>query len=262
MLLKTLHHRRLVLYVFLLCSVNRAFSRSSQLGLSDLKTKISGVEDLLEEFRKQLQQDQPYSRDDDAGDVCLSDFTEMEEHIIRARDSIEQGATFISAPSRVYSWKDCLHACCLDPHCTVAVMQEDLKQSDDSLGCYLFNCTYRNKNVCNFSMQQGFSTYSRVHNMTVHRAAAAPGNSVMSKQMSSRSRPLDDQAEDETSEQGNYAMFDSSNRSNTGLSVVNPLFCSRIGYMAYLQLLRIVLSITYMSCVVTKCLYHLWYTVY
>ncbi|XP_076128992.1 low-density lipoprotein receptor-related protein 11 [Alosa pseudoharengus] len=200
MLLKTLHHRRLVLYVFLLFGVTQALTRSSQLGLSDLKSKISGVEELLEEFRKQLQQDQAYSRDDDAGDVCLNDFTEMEEHIIRARDSIEQGATFLSAPSRVYSWKDCLHACCLEPHCTVAVMQEDLKQSEESLGCYLFNCTYRNKNVCTFSMQQGFSTYSRVHNVTAHRPAAAPSNSDMSKQLSPRRRPLDDQAEDETSE--------------------------------------------------------------
>lgn len=205
MLFKTVHHHRLVLHVFILCVINSVVSRSSQLGLSDLKSKISGVEELLEEFRKQLQQDQAYSREDDAGDVCLSDFTEMEEHIIRARDSIEQGATFLSVPSRVYSWKDCLHACCLDPHCTVAVMQEDLKQTDESLGCYLFNCTYRNKNVCTFSLQQGFSTYSRVHNMTAHRPPAAPNNSGMSKQMSSRRRPLDNQAEDETSEQGNLA---------------------------------------------------------
>ncbi|KAL2082696.1 hypothetical protein ACEWY4_022514 [Coilia grayii] len=219
MLLKTFHYSRLVLYVFVLSSVDKALSRSSQLGLSDLKSKISGVEELLEEFRKQLQQDQAYSRDDDAGDVCLDDYTEMEEHIIRARDSIEQGATYLSAPNRVYSWKDCLHACCLDPHCTVAVMQEDLKKTDDSLACYLFNCTYRNKNVCTFSMQPGFSTYSRILNVTVHRPAAPPSNSAISRQTSLRRKPLDDQTEDEVSEQD----MDEPPRTDAGQDVVVQL---------------------------------------
>uniref|UniRef100_A0A3P8YTC6 MANSC domain-containing protein n=1 Tax=Esox lucius TaxID=8010 RepID=A0A3P8YTC6_ESOLU len=120
------------------CMVSSIHTRSSQ--ISDLKSKISG-----------LQQDQSDNRDEeDVVDVCLGDFNAVEEHIIRARASIEQGATFLSVPDWVYSWKDCLHACCADPHCTLAVVQEDLRQSDDSLSCYLFNCTYRNKNVCSF----------------------------------------------------------------------------------------------------------------
>lgn len=167
---------------------------------------------MLEEYRKQLQQDQAYWREDDAaaavGDVCLDDYTEMEEHIIRAKDSIEHGATYLSAPTRVYSWKDCLHACCMEPHCTVAVMQEDLKKTDDSLACYLFNCTYRNRNVCSFSVQPGFSTYSRIVNMTTihtgHRQAAAHLSSVaMSRQGSLRRRPmLEERPEEDVDEQG------------------------------------------------------------
>uniref|UniRef100_A0A673KFV7 Low density lipoprotein receptor-related protein 11 n=1 Tax=Sinocyclocheilus rhinocerous TaxID=307959 RepID=A0A673KFV7_9TELE len=111
---------------------------------SDLKSKISGVEELLEEFRKQLQQDESDSREDEEdGDRCISGFEAVEERIIRASASIEQGAAFLSAPQRVFSWRDCAHACCSHPHCTAAIIQEDLKQPDDSLCCYLFNCTYR-----------------------------------------------------------------------------------------------------------------------
>lgn len=159
-------HHRLIAFALLLCLVNSIYTRSSQ--ISDLKSKISGVEELLEEFRKQLQQDQAYPEEMDVVDVCLGDFSAVDEHIIRARASIEQGATFLSAPDRVYSWKDCLHACCSDPHCTVAVVQGDLRQSDESLSCYLFNCTYKNKNVCSFAPQQGFGTYSRAPNTTGH----------------------------------------------------------------------------------------------
>ncbi|XP_034555907.1 low-density lipoprotein receptor-related protein 11 isoform X2 [Notolabrus celidotus] len=161
-------HPRLLLLllagVVLLCAVQRIHSTRS-LPISDLKSKISGVEELLEEFRKQLQQDQAY-RTGEVSDSCLGDFNAEEERIIKTRASIEQGATFLLAPDGVYTWKDCLHACCSQPHCTVAVVQEDPSQSGDSLSCYLFNCTYRNQNVCSFAPQQGFSTYSRAANAT------------------------------------------------------------------------------------------------
>lgn len=165
-------HHRLITCMLLLCMVTSIQTRSSQ--TLDLKSKISGVEELLEEFRKQLQQDQTYTREEEeVVDVCLADFNAVEEHIIRATASIEQGATFLSAPDRVYSWKDCLHACCADPHCTVAVVQEDLRQSDNGLSCYLLNCSYRNKNVCSFAAQAGFSTYSRAHNTTGHLTSSS-----------------------------------------------------------------------------------------
>ncbi|XP_030638797.1 low-density lipoprotein receptor-related protein 11 [Chanos chanos] len=207
---------RLVVCVLVLCMTRNVFSRSSQ--ISDLKSKISGVEELLEEFRKQLQQDQAYSRDDETGDVCLNDFNAVEEHIIRARDSIEHGATFLSAPNRVYSWEDCLHACCADPHCTVAVMQEDLKQSSESLSCYLFNCTYRNKNVCSFSYQQGFSIYSRVHNSTrvLSLAVTSPG---ISKHGNSIKKVLDETPADDSLMQDT----DEPPRSDAGQDVVVQL---------------------------------------
>ncbi|KAK9531299.1 hypothetical protein VZT92_010732 [Zoarces viviparus] len=158
-------HPRLLLLacVVVLNAIRRIDTRS--LPISDLKSKISGMEEVLEEFRKQLQQDQTY-RAGDALDSCVGDFNAVGERIIRTKASIQQGATFLLAPERVYTWRDCLHACCSQPHCAVAVVQQDLRQPGDSLSCYLFNCTYRSKNVCSFAPQQGFTTYSRTANTT------------------------------------------------------------------------------------------------
>ncbi|KAM7367639.1 hypothetical protein PAMP_013924 [Pampus punctatissimus] len=167
------HHRRLLACLLLLYAVQRIDTRTSP--ISDLKSKISGVEELLEEFHKQLQQDQAYKAGE-VTDSCVGEYSDVGERIIRAKASIEQGATFLLAPNRVYTWKDCLHACCSQTHCTVAVVQEDLRQPGDSLKCYLFNCTYRNKNVCSFAPQQGFTTYSRTPNTTLgHLPARRPG---------------------------------------------------------------------------------------
>lgn len=153
------HHQ---LFFCLLASVGVA--RASQ--ISDLKSKLSGVEELLEEFRKQLQQDDSYQSAEDASDACLSDFDAAEERIIRAMASIERGATFLSAPGRVYSRRDCVRACCAEPRCTTAIVQEQQpqQQADNggALRCYLFNCTYGGANVCAFSFQRGFSTFGRV----------------------------------------------------------------------------------------------------
>ncbi|XP_029281637.1 low-density lipoprotein receptor-related protein 11 [Cottoperca gobio] len=171
-----LQHPRLLLACVVLLSAAPTDSRS--LPISDLKSKITGVEELLEEFRKQLQQDQTYKAAGDVIDSCVGDFNAVGERIIRAKASIEQGATFLLAPDRVYTWKDCLHACCSQPHCTVAVVQQDLRQPGDSLSCYLFNCTYRNKNVCSFAPQQGFTTYSRTPNTTQGHLPAPPGGSA------------------------------------------------------------------------------------
>lgn len=195
------HH---LLIACVLCAMKSVNTRSSQ--ISDLKSKISGVEELLEEFRKQLQQDQAYPREDDVFDACLGNFNAVGEHIIRARVSIEQGATFLSAPGRVYSWKDCLHACCSEPHCTVAVVQEDLRQPDDGLSCYLFNCTYRNKNVCSFATQQGFSTYSRAHNTTGHLSSSR-GHGDRNKMVNSARRTEESPTDDDNKMQGERQMW-------------------------------------------------------
>ncbi|XP_024275725.1 low-density lipoprotein receptor-related protein 11 isoform X2 [Oncorhynchus tshawytscha] len=211
-------HHRLITCVLLFCIVTSIQTQFSQ--TLDLKPKISGMEELLEEFRKQLQQDQKYTREEEeVVDVCLADFNAVEEHIIRATASIEQGATFLSAPDRVYSWKDCLHACCADPHCTVAVVQEDMRQSDDSLSCYLFSCTYRNKNVCSFAAQAGFSTYSRAHNTTGHLISSS-GNGDVNKLVNLIRRPEENPRVDDGTQMPD---MDEPPRSNAGQDVVIQL---------------------------------------
>lgn len=173
------HHPRLVLLLLLLLAivlsliaVQPVHGRTSP--ISDLKSKISGVEELLEEFRKQLQQEQAYKMGS-VTDSCVGDFNAARQSIIQAKASIEQGATFFLVPNRVYTWRDCLHACCSQPHCTVAVVQEDLSQPGESLNCYLFNCTYRSKHVCSFAPQQGFSAYSRAANGTQRQIPGPAG---------------------------------------------------------------------------------------
>ncbi|XP_061667577.1 low-density lipoprotein receptor-related protein 11 [Syngnathoides biaculeatus] len=177
------HHRSpelafaapLLLPLLLLCVLQPIHTRVS--AISDLKSKISGVEELLEEFRKQLQHDQTY-RPSEVADSCVSDFSWARDSIIRAKASIEQGATFLMAPDRVHTWRDCVHACCAQPHCTVAVVQGEPGQAGDSLNCYLFNCTYRSQNVCSFAPQPGFASHSRPVNATPgHLLPDGPGGS-------------------------------------------------------------------------------------
>ncbi|KAJ0061041.1 hypothetical protein NL108_004761 [Boleophthalmus pectinirostris] len=149
------HHGLLPLAcALLLAGINHVDTRSSQISPADV---------LLDEFRKQLQQEQAYNRAGDVTDSCVEDYDTAEAHIIRTKLSIEQGATFLLAPDTVYTWRDCLHACCSLPHCTVAVVQEDPRQTGENLGCFLFNCTYRGRNVCSFAQKEGFSSFTRAN---------------------------------------------------------------------------------------------------
>ncbi|KAF7694356.1 low-density lipoprotein receptor-related protein 11 [Silurus meridionalis] len=207
---------------------------SSASQISDLKSRLSGVEELLEEFRKQLQQDESYpsavadeeDEHKEAGDACLRDFDAAEERIIRAVASIERGAAFLSAPGRVRSRRDCVRACCAEPRCTTAIVQEQQppmqtppiqtpeQQADGGLRCYLFNCTYGGANVCVFSFQRGFSTFGRVA-----RNVSAP------RERHRRPPPPPLPPPDEGDEDGDSSMreMDEPPRSDAGMDVVIQL---------------------------------------
>lgn len=172
------HHPRMLLAAVALMLFLGVDARSSP--ISDLKSKISGVEELLEEFRKQLQQEQSHKLGGVA-DSCVGDFSSVRDSIIQTKASIEQGATFLLAPDRVYTWKDCLHACCSQPHCTVAVVREEQREPGKSLNCYLFNCTYRSKHVCSFAPQPGFNAYSRAANTSLGHLPASAGGSATTR---------------------------------------------------------------------------------
>ncbi|KAL4649084.1 low-density lipoprotein receptor-related protein 11-like [Arapaima gigas] len=208
------HHRGLMLSVSLLWTLSCAqAARASQ--FSDLRSKISGVEELLEEFTKQLQQE---------GDACLGGFSAIQGHIIRTRDSIDMGATFLTAPSRVHSRAACLRACCAEPHCSVAVVQEEEEREqpeekvagerEETVGCFLFDCVRGGRGVCAFSPQLGYSSYSRV-------ATAREGSSASpTARADSTERRLQDATEAQRS--GAHG-FDEPPRGDAGQDVVIQL---------------------------------------
>uniref|UniRef100_A0A8D0GMN3 Low-density lipoprotein receptor-related protein 11 n=1 Tax=Sphenodon punctatus TaxID=8508 RepID=A0A8D0GMN3_SPHPU len=147
--------------------------------LAELRSQISGVESLLEEFRQQLQQEPPGpgpGRGEPGGERCRggagstgSSFLARSDSIIRTKDSIAAGATFLRAPGAVPGWRQCLEACCAEPRCTLAVVQQLPERGPGpSLHCYLFNCTYRARAVCLFAPHRGYSSYSLgpSHNLT------------------------------------------------------------------------------------------------
>ncbi|XP_077145346.1 low-density lipoprotein receptor-related protein 11 [Ranitomeya variabilis] len=177
----------------LLCShlggCRRVSSGSPAPQLTDLRSQISGVEELLEEFRKQLQQQRPPQEPgqeaedrpqgngreaeeeaaamqeqlqevavrpsgDSGQDVC--NFNRLEDYIIRTKDSLEAGATFLQAPGEVYSWKQCLQVCCSLPRCSAAVAE----RSGRGTSCFLFDCSHRGHSVCQFSPHRDYSSFT------------------------------------------------------------------------------------------------------
>ena len=122
--------------------------------LADLRSQISGVESLLEEFRRQLQQEEPGPPPAAAGgggERCggSGGFSARPDSIIRTKDSIAAGATFLRAPDGAAGWRQCLDACCAEPRCTLAVVQGPGRpRAAAELGCFLFNCTHRGRPVC------------------------------------------------------------------------------------------------------------------
>ncbi|XP_054426083.1 low-density lipoprotein receptor-related protein 11 [Pteronotus mesoamericanus] len=141
--------------------------------LTELHAQLSGVEQLLEDFRRQLQQERPQEELElelRAGggpqQSCPGPgggrYSAMSDVIIRIKDSIAAGASFLRAPAAVRSWRQCVAACCSEPRCSVAVVELPRRPAlpDPALGCYLFNCTASGRSVCRFALHRGYSSYS------------------------------------------------------------------------------------------------------
>ncbi|XP_044866902.1 low-density lipoprotein receptor-related protein 11 isoform X2 [Mauremys mutica] len=146
--------RLLLLLLAALCG--RASGGEVAAPLAELRSQISGVESLLEEFRRQLQPDEA------GGGRCRGGaFSARPDAIIRTKDSLAAGATFLRAPAAVAGWRQCLQACCAEPRCSLAVVQRARPPGEPGpLSCYLFNCTYRGRAVCRFAPHRGYSSYS------------------------------------------------------------------------------------------------------
>lgn len=141
--------------------------------LSELHSQLSGVEQLLEEFHRQLQQERPQEElelelraSGGPQQGCPGPggggYSAMPDAIIRTKDSIAAGASFLRAPADVRDWRQCVAACCSEPRCSVAVVELPRwpATSATALGCYLFNCTVRGRRVCKFAVHRGYSSYS------------------------------------------------------------------------------------------------------
>nr|XP_056709083.1 LOW QUALITY PROTEIN: low-density lipoprotein receptor-related protein 11 [Euleptes europaea] len=139
----------------------------------------SGVESLLEEFRRQLQQEPLGGGERGAaaarrqgGGRCVGaggSFAPRPDAIIRTKDSLAAGATFLGSPGSVAGLRQCLDACCAQPRCTLAVLQQPQTPPPPppARRCYLFDCAYRGRSVCLFAPQRGYHSYAR-------RPAAGP----------------------------------------------------------------------------------------
>lgn len=141
--------------------------------LSELHAQLSDVDQLLEDFRRQLQQERPQEELElelRAGggprQGCPGPggggYSAMSDAIIRTKDSIAAGASFLRAPEAVRDWRQCVAACCSEPRCSVAVVELPPRPAPPAtaLGCYLFNCTARGRSVCRFALHRGYSSYS------------------------------------------------------------------------------------------------------
>ncbi|XP_054992075.1 low-density lipoprotein receptor-related protein 11 [Sorex araneus] len=141
---------------------------------SEPRAALPAVEQLLEEFGRQLRQERPPDEEPEpepeqeprAEGGCPGPggggggYSALHDAIIRTRDSLAAGASFLRAPAAVRDGAECVAACCAEPRCSVAVVERPARPAPAALGCYLFNCTARGRSVCRFAAHRGYSSYS------------------------------------------------------------------------------------------------------
>ncbi|XP_041122042.1 kunitz-type protease inhibitor 1-like [Polyodon spathula] len=87
------------------------------------------------------------------GEECLSKFTPgKHDFILDTDDSVKDGATFLASPN-VSHWRECVRACCMQPRCNLAFMEEA------DLHCFLFDCLHKQSYVCRFIKKTGYVNY-------------------------------------------------------------------------------------------------------
>ena len=101
--------------------------------------------------------------------TCTNEMTTLESEIIRTKDSINNGATFLNASSNIGSAMQCRDWCCeyeskkgdFLQKCNVAVYQ--LHQVDNKARCFLFDCysSHTRNFSCVFSTNAGFTSFKQ-----------------------------------------------------------------------------------------------------
>ncbi|XP_061854715.1 kunitz-type protease inhibitor 1 isoform X2 [Colius striatus] len=96
------------------------------------------------------------------GEKCLEGFTAGMPGLVLDTDaSVQNGATFLSSPM-VHRSRDCMRACCKDPACNLALVEQvPGKEEDHIQGCFLLNCLYKQAFVCRFARKIGFLNFLR-----------------------------------------------------------------------------------------------------
>uniref|UniRef100_A0A8C3UF72 Kunitz-type protease inhibitor 1 n=1 Tax=Catharus ustulatus TaxID=91951 RepID=A0A8C3UF72_CATUS len=94
------------------------------------------------------------------GEACLEDFTAgLPDWVLDTDASVQSGATFLSSP-RVHRSRDCMRACCKDPTCNLALVEQGPGPEEDHIrGCFLLNCLYEKTFVCRFARKVGFLNF-------------------------------------------------------------------------------------------------------
>jgi len=94
------------------------------------------------------------------GETCLEDFKAgMPDLVLDTDASVQNGATFLSSPM-VHRSRDCMRACCKDPTCNLALVEQVPGTEEDHIqGCFLLNCLYEQAFVCRFARKIGFRNF-------------------------------------------------------------------------------------------------------
>ncbi|XP_037343151.2 kunitz-type protease inhibitor 1a isoform X1 [Pungitius pungitius] len=98
------------------------------------------------------------SRAQDTGATCLARFQSgRDDFVLDTEESVKDGATFISSPA-LSRQRDCVASCCKEPRCNAAFMERgDEEGAVES--CFLFDCVYNKKYVCNIVRKTGYVSF-------------------------------------------------------------------------------------------------------
>ncbi|XP_060118204.1 kunitz-type protease inhibitor 1 isoform X1 [Heteronotia binoei] len=93
------------------------------------------------------------------GESCLARFTAgMPEFVLDMEASVQSGAAFLESPP-LEGDRDCVRACCKNPECNLALVEQTQGEEDSIQSCILMNCRYDHDFVCKFARKDGFLNY-------------------------------------------------------------------------------------------------------
>ncbi|KAL8169407.1 UNVERIFIED_CONTAM: hypothetical protein K2H54_048577 [Gekko kuhli] len=112
------------------------------------------------------------------GENCLARFTAgMPEFVLDMETSVQSGATFLASPP-LEGNRDCVRACCKNPECNLALVEQAPGEEDSIQSCILMNCLYDHDFVCKFAKKDGFLNYIERDMYEAYVSMLGQGNGV------------------------------------------------------------------------------------